>query len=439
MAPGYAHTDAWTPSYDPSKPPTVRPKEHRESIFPMYRLPPEIVVEIFHFVCLPPSPETYRASEDKTCVTTQLTDYTPPLFLGQICKEWRNLAWSAPPLWTFVYLFWSTNRNRILLELFKEWLERTCQLPLSIVIRRPPGADWEEPSNEISLFRVIAHESSRWEAIDISVPSHCFAIMESICGRTPQLRNASIRFCSPPRVANFLSEVPQLCDLTIERCLLPPATPYLLLTKLKVVNVHSSDLFEILRQTPNLTSCYLDRIIGFWWNWEPSTNKNIHFEYLESLTLRHCFINQILPSIGTGSVFRSLTIKSNPHDTLDLNPVAEFLDRCKCPLQALDLEANAIKALPLYSLLAQSALSTLTRLGIRTQSPIVSADVMTSILQSSRSSSVPCPWLAAIMLHQQIHDSSVLPNLKCFDLHVGNGPPLPAINMLNHRSVEQQG
>ncbi|KAF9552078.1 hypothetical protein CPC08DRAFT_768579 [Agrocybe pediades] len=88
---------------------------------PINRVAVEIVVEIFQQVCPPPDPEAREMMSKRT-----------PLFLGTICKEWREIAWSAPTLWKDVALHLDVSSNQ--LDILREWLSRAKDVPLNITL-----------------------------------------------------------------------------------------------------------------------------------------------------------------------------------------------------------------------------------------------------------------------------------------------------------------
>ena len=74
------------------------------SIVPISRLPPEILIEIFSLVCQ--------------------TSSTTPIFLGSICADWRSLAWNTPLLWCRITLEVSDALPKSRPHLLSEWLLR---------------------------------------------------------------------------------------------------------------------------------------------------------------------------------------------------------------------------------------------------------------------------------------------------------------------------
>ncbi|KAJ7441326.1 hypothetical protein B0H11DRAFT_2096527 [Mycena galericulata] len=92
--------------------------------FPMSRVPPEIISEIF-LHCLPFGVDTPLPSE-------------APLLLCQISSQWRDIALSTPGLWSEISLL--DPRSQGICLLLNTWLSRARRCPLSISIRwRKPG------------------------------------------------------------------------------------------------------------------------------------------------------------------------------------------------------------------------------------------------------------------------------------------------------------
>ncbi|KAK6996938.1 hypothetical protein R3P38DRAFT_3068647 [Favolaschia claudopus] len=93
---------------------------HKALIFPIRRLPPDIIAEIFH-ACLP----THR-----NCV---MSGTEAPVLLGRICSSWRVLSLATPRLWASLHIVVPPqNRGALRLEATKLWLGRSGQCPLSI-------------------------------------------------------------------------------------------------------------------------------------------------------------------------------------------------------------------------------------------------------------------------------------------------------------------
>ncbi|KAJ7739686.1 hypothetical protein DFH07DRAFT_892367, partial [Mycena maculata] len=64
-------------------------QQHKVFIAPIRRIPPELLAEVFmHSVDL-----------EARAAHTHPNPITPPLILGEICREWRAIALSTPRLW----------------------------------------------------------------------------------------------------------------------------------------------------------------------------------------------------------------------------------------------------------------------------------------------------------------------------------------------------
>lgn len=87
--------------------------------FPLLRLPPELVEQIFTD-CLPPKPSFYARDA--------------PLLLTHVCRAWREVALNCAPLWTkFVVPGWQESPPGID-ELVSLWLSRASEVPLDVEI-----------------------------------------------------------------------------------------------------------------------------------------------------------------------------------------------------------------------------------------------------------------------------------------------------------------
>ncbi len=92
---------------------------------PMHNLPVELLIQIFTYVCERPSVSRYNTPS-----------FSTPLFLGKICRHWREITWSIPSLWQYIDLVLPTTKQSVYAELLAAWLERSQSLPLTIIYRR---------------------------------------------------------------------------------------------------------------------------------------------------------------------------------------------------------------------------------------------------------------------------------------------------------------
>ncbi|KAJ3569022.1 hypothetical protein NP233_g5328 [Leucocoprinus birnbaumii] len=100
---------------------------------PARRLLPEILQEIFAR-CLPPGG------------TPPMSARESPLLLGRVCRQWRNIAYSTPVLWSGLHIAVPPDTPyarrcsiSVRLEATKEWLSRSGICSLSISLSGPQG------------------------------------------------------------------------------------------------------------------------------------------------------------------------------------------------------------------------------------------------------------------------------------------------------------
>jgi hypothetical protein len=125
---------------------------HRNEI--MQKIPPEVLSNIFQFFVSPDS-------------NSQPNPYSP-LILGAICGRWRAIAWSTPRLWSSISINFDRGSLGDILQLAREWLSRSGQLPLSISLTA--GIDPGLPHLLPALIDVINRYAYRWRVLDILLP-----------------------------------------------------------------------------------------------------------------------------------------------------------------------------------------------------------------------------------------------------------------------------
>lgn len=128
------------------------------------RIPPEIFSTIFAY-CLP----TSKAFEE-SMQSDGLLDFMP-LDLGNICRQWRDIAWSTPVLWRRLFLELEPEpidpeRASLVADLTQEWLGRSGGLSLAIYIRKDDYASHyrEDPHpDDHPVIAILRRYSQRWQ------------------------------------------------------------------------------------------------------------------------------------------------------------------------------------------------------------------------------------------------------------------------------------
>ncbi|KAJ7127705.1 hypothetical protein C8R44DRAFT_910890 [Mycena epipterygia] len=116
-------------------------KTHLDAyIYPVLTFPNEIISEIFL--------ESLDSSK------RSLSDPSSPLFLGHICRKWREIALSTPSLWTDIGLYLgNVAAHESQLRLLETWLRRSRECPLSISLHHNC-----EHSESVPTARGSVHE-----------------------------------------------------------------------------------------------------------------------------------------------------------------------------------------------------------------------------------------------------------------------------------------
>jgi hypothetical protein len=134
---------------------------------PLLQLPPEITSEIFSIIYLADySWDRIRRSSISSISKT-------PLLFGQICRVWREIAWSTPGLWCSLQLDLDQHKTDPLL--LDQWLGRSCWLPLYICVSL---ADEEYDPSLAAIMESVAVHSERWRNIYFILPSYCYNYLE---------------------------------------------------------------------------------------------------------------------------------------------------------------------------------------------------------------------------------------------------------------------
>ena len=88
---------------------------------PMARIPSDILIKIFQIACQPVYKKNFRSKQAVT-----------PLFIGSICRLWRDVAWSTPLIWNTIFLYISRKHHATQIQLLRDWLLNARSAPLTI-------------------------------------------------------------------------------------------------------------------------------------------------------------------------------------------------------------------------------------------------------------------------------------------------------------------
>ncbi|KAF8986726.1 hypothetical protein BDQ17DRAFT_1259302, partial [Cyathus striatus] len=225
------------------------------------QLPSEILVEIFLAAV------DHDPSHDMSLQSGEEPGSVPPLFLGSICKKWRDIAWANPRLWCRIPLVLSRKHYSSQVDILKEWLLRTSQYLLSIVIT--PGNDgidtWAE-SPPVEVISCVTLHSHRWQHFDFFLFTSCYSQLSNICHNLPRLESLAISSSVPffpAFVWTLFNEVPALRGVRLSKMAFTHVQlPVAQLTHLIVSDMSVTDCIDILRQCYNLEHCSFLSLLG---------------------------------------------------------------------------------------------------------------------------------------------------------------------------------
>ncbi|KAJ7253533.1 hypothetical protein C8J57DRAFT_1473852 [Mycena rebaudengoi] len=133
---------------------------HLALVSPARRLPEDVVRAIFE-ACLPTSRNAIVSGDE--C----------PLLLCQICRVWRSLALSTPPIWTSLHVVVPPqSKLRDLAEMLSLWLSRSGVLPLSISLVFSRVSEVGVDASPL-LSALLAHVR-RWKHVRLSISNRRF-------------------------------------------------------------------------------------------------------------------------------------------------------------------------------------------------------------------------------------------------------------------------
>ncbi|KAJ6629864.1 hypothetical protein B0H10DRAFT_1211737 [Mycena sp. CBHHK59/15] len=218
-------------------------KRLSEYAYPVLTLPNEITSEIF-LNFLPPYPDRPPS-----------TGLLSPILLGQVCRQWREVAFSTPSLWRAMQLELGDDKyyNQSKLHLLKEWLDRSRDCPLSISLIYSPSTGLR-PSLPAFIQTILLHRS-RWEYVQLKLT---FDDLRQIQGEMPFLRHLTVGFDTfpsevSPGIAEFppitvFQEAPRLSTIVLDQQFLPSAMrlPWAQLTTIVSYSLYPYECAEIL-------------------------------------------------------------------------------------------------------------------------------------------------------------------------------------------------
>ncbi|KAF6754935.1 hypothetical protein DFP72DRAFT_355161 [Ephemerocybe angulata] len=124
-----------------------------------------------------------------------------PLDISHVCKDWRKIAFSAPELWSSIYV--ADGHLSSTVHLLRLWLENSGSRPLDLVFRETPGARYRYGDNSgsdatVEMLKVTAAHSRRWRSFKVRLRRGRLwmnKVMEELGGiETPLLETLAFSF-----------------------------------------------------------------------------------------------------------------------------------------------------------------------------------------------------------------------------------------------------
>jgi hypothetical protein len=290
-------------------------------------LPTEIMADIF-VDFLPDYPER-----------PPITGLLSPALLGQICRNWREIAFDTPRLWRAIDLYLFDEGSTALdaqLDVLTTWLSRSkdCSLSLSFEIEE----DFTSP--KLPHFKAaLLSRSADWEHIRLIIPFDDLLWIDGLFPLLHDLTLAPNDYSVAEDATTLFQDAPALKSVVIGRLFNPSQVvlPWSQLTSIAAELLFTHAAADVLRQAPALVNF----ICAVWGNDTPLTAVPplIH---LESLILRdknrRPYGYTLLFDALTAPALRHLTISERPLDDNPISTIAAFLSRSCCSLQSLHVE-----------------------------------------------------------------------------------------------------
>ena len=214
-------------------------------------LPAEIRAAIFYQAIQLPCPLDDKA---ECSVIT-------PFFLGKVCRDWRDLVWSSPLLWTNIHLCVTRQRCKAQAHLLRDWVSRTASCPLSFCLtsgEEPEAWDYDPPVEILTIFVSV---SERWKQAEFYIPDNktWFDTISAAQNSLPLLTTATVEFESGSaerQPFNLFSTAPRLSALHLYQPRLADVlAPWHQLREFTSTNSSVDEIRGFLHKAPNIVCC----------------------------------------------------------------------------------------------------------------------------------------------------------------------------------------
>ena len=280
-----------------------------------------------------------------------IVQHSGPLLLGAVSQFWRQVAFSTPHLWNTINIHILSNGNlRTKVELTKEWLARSRQLPLHLSLGYPTWNVVESGLYRLApLFHELQHVSPRWCTLVLGISARLYTTFLGEVTCAPNLETFKLVEESDDDGHFHLPHTPLLKHLDIQVSI--PFSSISIdwsnLTTVEANKILLGEYFDILQLSEELESFRLRGLIG-------------HREYplptppITHLSLRELYLNTSESRMDASDVVTMLDFVTFPslerfgYDsggrTLFPNgAIPTIFNRSRCRLTHFDLRGDLRK------------------------------------------------------------------------------------------------
>ncbi|KAJ7225000.1 hypothetical protein C8J57DRAFT_1731232 [Mycena rebaudengoi] len=296
--------------------------------YPVLTLPAEITAEIF-ISFLPIYP-----------LRAPFTGLLSPELLGRVCRQWRDIAFGTPRLWSAIEIEIDLDIPDLLcpqVDLLQTWLARSKNCPLSLSVQICADS-YDYCLSLCQLTDTILMHSARLEYANLLVPFYGlhWAAMQ---GPFPSLRDLTLGasdFKEPKAAVTAFCDAPTLT--TVHLLNFYPSQvelPWSQLTTISVEDWETSQVAHILRNAVSLVN-----FSGDVWDTGDDVEIMSPLLHLQSLILSEqegswgLAIRKLLGAL-TAPALRHLTISSPTLEPLSFDHITSFITRSQCLLESL--------------------------------------------------------------------------------------------------------
>jgi hypothetical protein len=307
---------------------------------PLAHLPVEIISHIFAIY-----------TEDVNSQYEPISLYVErggPLLLGAVSKFWRQVAFTTPHLWNTVNIHILSNDNLpTKVELTKEWLARSRELPLHLSLGYPT---WNENDSELNplipLFNELQHVSSRWRTLFLGFSPSLYPTFLGQVTCAPTLETLTLIDSLEEEGDFHLPHTPLLKHLDIDVSV-PFSSISIDWSGLTTVEAHQilmGEYFDILQLSEGLKSFRLSGLIGhreYSLPTTPLTHSTLRELYLETDEMRmHPSELVTMFDLATFPSLEKFRYNSGSRTSFPKSAIRSVFNRSRCQLTHFDLSGD---------------------------------------------------------------------------------------------------